>query len=304
MTDWTIEDMPDQSGKTILITGANSGIGLGAAKELARKGAKVVLAVRDTNKGRSALSEIREVAPMAEIDVMQLDLADLDSVRAFATNFKEKYEQLHVLINNAGIMIPKQRMNSKQGYEIQFATNHLGHFLLTGELLELLERTPNARIVTLSSVVTKMKAADIYFDDLQFEKKYDKMAAYCQSKLANLMFTVELQKKLADAGSSTLSVAAHPGFTATNLQKHMGILGVISNFLIAQKLDMGILPTLRAATDPDVQGGEYYGPLKMGEYRGYPELNKLPARTTDTSAMANLWEVSENLTHTKFAPGM
>ncbi len=191
--------------------------------------------------------------------------------------------------------MPNARLTTKQGFELQFGTNHIGHFVLTNHLLPILENTPNSRIVTLSSLVAKMGKADIYWDDLQWEKSYDKMAAYAQSKLANMMFGIELQERLAARGSTTISVMAHPGYTATNLQNNMGVQGKIMNFLFAQKLEMGILPTLRAATDPNVKGGEYYGPANMANCRGYPVINEPNPMALDRDITRKLWTVSEDL---------
>lgn len=298
---WNTNDIASQEGKVFLVTGANSGLGLGTTKVLAEKGAEVVMAARNVEKGKKALAEVKQAAPNAKITLMQLDLADLDSVTQFAEEFKAKFQQLDVLINNAGVMMPNERLTTKQGFEIQFGTNHMGHFVLTQQLLPLLERTPNARIVTLSSLVAKMRKSNIYWDDLQWEKSYDKMGAYAQSKLSNLMFALELDQRLKTVNSPVISLAAHPGYTATNLQQHMGLTGKVMNFLLAQKLEMGILPTLRAATDPQAKGGEYYGPLKWQEMRGYPALNEPPALALDKQSRTKLWDISEKYAQTTFA---
>jgi len=298
--NWNIQNIPSQKGKLFVITGANSGLGLGTTKELARKGAKVVMAVRNLDKGKTACNNILKELPDADLELMQMDLSDLNSIINFSTEFKNKYSKLDVLINNAGVMMPVKRYETKQGFEGQFGTNHLGHFVLTKELFEVIENTANPRIVTLSSLFAKDKRADIYYDDLQFEKSYDKMATYAQSKLANMMFGIELDKKLKEKNSKVLSVLAHPGYTATNLQQHMGLLGKVMNFLIAQKLEMGILPTLRAATDLNVKGGEYYGPAKMGNLRGYPVINDPSPVALDRVSTQKLWGVTEQLTKTKF----
>ncbi|MBV1931316.1 MAG: SDR family NAD(P)-dependent oxidoreductase [Porticoccaceae bacterium] len=298
--NWNTTDIPLQENKIFLITGANSGLGLGTAKAIATKGGRVVMAVRNMEKGQQAAQEIIEETPAASIEVMQLDLADLDSVKAFSDAFKQKYQKLDVLINNAGVMWLPKRQETMQGFELQFGTNHLGHFALTAELLELLEKTPQSRIVSLGSIVAKSKQADIYLDDLQSSKRYSRGEAYAQSKLANIMFAMDLQEKLKQANYQVISVAAHPGYTATNLQQHMGVMGVIANFLMAQKLAMGILPTLRAAIDPEVKGGEYFGPLKLNEYRGYPEFCELPEKAADLDLRRELWQISESLTNTKY----
>lgn len=298
--NWSTSDMPSQQGKVYVVTGANSGLGLGTTKELVKKGAKVIMAIRNIDKGQAALNEILGESPQADVEIMKLDLSDFESIKAFAKAYKEKYSRLDVLINNAGVMMPVKRFETKQGFEGQFGTNHLGHFVLTQELLDVIEQTPDARIVTLSSLVAKMKKGMIYWDDLQFEKSYDKMASYGQSKLANMMFGIELDKRLKERNSPITSVLAHPGYTATNLQQHMGLQGRIMNVLFAQKVEMGILPTLRAATDPNVKGGEYYGPAKMGNWRGYPVLNEPNPVALDRNNTQRLWEVSESLTKTKF----
>ncbi|KXX66903.1 oxidoreductase [Flammeovirga sp. SJP92] len=300
MSNWTVDNMPSQKGKTFLVTGANSGLGFGTSVALAKKGAKVIMTARDLSKGTKAMFDLKKEAPTADVELMQLDLADLNQVKAFANAFKEKYQQLDVLINNAGVMMPAKRDETKQGFEIQFGTNHLGHFVLTNELLEILEKTPDSRIVVLSSLVAKMNKADIYWDDLHFEKSYDKMASYAQSKLANMLFAAELDRRLKKQRSAITCIMAHPGYTATNLQQHMGWAGRILNFLMAQKVEMGILPTLRAATDPNAKGGEYYGPAKMGNYRGYPVLNEPNKMVDDNGANQKLWQLSEQLTNTNF----
>lgn len=297
---WTIGDIPSQKGKTILITGANSGLGLGTAKALVKKDAHVIMAVRNMEKGTKAFNEIQLETPGSNLDIMEIDLSDLDSVKKFAKEFKAKYKKLDILINNAGVMMPVKRFETKQGFEGQFGINHLGHFVLTNELYHLIEKTPNSRIVTLSSLVAKMKDAAIYWDDLQFKKEYHKMKTYAQSKLANMMFGLELDKKLRERNSDTISVMAHPGFTATNLQQHMGVQGKIMNFLMAQKIEMGILPTLRAATAPTVKGGEYYGPAKMSNWRGYPVMNEPAEKALDPKERQRLWNISEELTNSEF----
>ena len=293
--NWTTQNIANQAGRHIVITGANSGIGLEAAKQLASKGAKITLAVRNLDKGQAAVNEIKQFAPSARLSLIELDLSDLNSVEQCIAHFIEKDEPIDVLINNAGVMQFDKRFESKQGYELMWATNHLGHFALTLGLLPLLEQAKKPRVVTLSSLVAKFKSADIYYHDLNFEGHYDKMAAYAQSKLANVMFASELQQRLHSANSKVLSVAAHPGYTATNLQQHMGLAGTIMNALFAQKVDMGALPTLRAATDEGLKGGEYIGPKKMMNYRGYPVLNTLPDAATDQALCEQLWQTTESI---------
>ena len=298
---WNVTKMPSQVGRIILVTGANSGLGFGTSKELARKGAKVIMAARNMDKGKNAMAAIRKEVPDADLVLMPLDLADLNSIKQFAESFKNQFSKLDVLINNAGVMMPNTRQTTSEGFELQFGTNHIGHFALTKYMLPFLKNTPNSRIVTLSSLVAKMGKADIYWNDLQWEKSYDKMAAYAQSKLGNMMFGIELQKQLSESGSHTISVLAHPGYTATNLQKTMGLLGKVMNFLLAQRLEMGILPTLRAATDPDVKGGEYYGPAKMGNWRGHPVINEPNQVALDRNTTRKLWHISEELSKIEFS---
>lgn len=297
---WNANNIPPLKGKTILITGANSGLGLGTTKALVKKNANVIMAVRNIDKGTKAFNEILQETPNASLDMMQVDLSDFNSIKQFAQKFKSKHNKLDILINNAGVMMPVNRFETKQGFEGQFGTNHLGHFVLTNALFDLINKTPNSRIVTLSSLVAKMKSADIYWNDLQFMNEYHKMKSYAQSKLANMMFALELDKKLKESGSDTISVLAHPGYTATNLQKHMGLQGKIMNFLMAQKVEMGILPTLRAATDPNVKGGEYYGPAKMSNWRGYPIINEPAEKALHLEDRQKLWAVSEELTNSQF----
>lgn len=294
--NWTSHSIPSIENKTFLVTGANSGLGYGTSKELARKGAKVIMSVRNTEKGQTALDKIKAEIPDADLSLMKLDLADLEDVKRFIREFGEKYQKLDVLINNAGVMMPVNRFETRQGFEGQFGTNHLGHFVLTLGLLDLIESTPDSRIVVVSSMVANMKTAAIHWDDLQWTGSFNKMASYAQSKLANLMFSMELHNRLTEKNSPTICLAAHPGYTATNLQQHMGLTGKIMNFLLAQKLEMGILPTLRAATDPDAKGGEYYGPAKMMNSRGYPVLNDPNPVAMDKKITKRLWDVSIELT--------
>jgi len=250
------------------------------------------MACRNQQKGEAAADSIRNEKPKGTVEVMQLDLADLDSVRAFADEFKQRYDRLDLLINNAGIMHPPFG-KTKQGFETQFGVNHLGHFALTGLLLDLTMHTPQARIVTVSSAAHRFGRID--FDNLNAEKGYRANAAYGQSKLANLLFTYELQRKLEAAGSDTIAVAAHPGWTATNLQQHSGLIQFLNRFF-AQTPEMGALPTLRAATAPDVQGTDYYGPGKRMEMVGYPKKVQSNGRSHDAAVAAKLWTVSEEMT--------
>ncbi len=293
---WTTDNIPDQTGRVVIVTGANSGIGYETARALAKKGATVIMACRNQQKGEAAAQQIRDQEPKGTVEMMQLDLGDLDSVRRFAETIQNDYDRLDLLINNAGIMYPPFG-KTKQGFETQFGVNHLGHFALTGLLLDLIMRTPQSRIVTVSSGAHRFGRID--FDNLNAEKVYRANAAYGQSKLANLLFTYELQRKLQAAGSDTIAVAAHPGWTATNLQQYSGVLSLLNRFL-AQTPAMGALPTLRVATAPDVQGGDYYGPSKRMEMVGYPKKVQSNARSHDTAVAAQLWAVSEEMTGVQY----
>jgi len=297
---WTSANIPDQSGKNILITGANSGLGLEAATVLSQKGAHVIMAVRNPDKGKEAVAHIKSINPAAKLDLMQLDLGDLDSIRRFSQAFHAKYNTLNVLMNNAGIMVPPKRETTKQGFEIQFGTNHLGHFALTGLLLNIIKNTPQAVVATQSSIMHKI-GGDIHFDDLNWERKYDKSKAYAQSKLANLLFTYELDRKLKAAYINAIATASHPGYTETNLQRTSGFFVTnIMNKIVAQKVEMGTLPILRAATDNSLKGGEYVGPTQVMETRGYPEIVKSNNKSYDKQVAAKLWDVSEKLTGVHF----
>jgi NAD(P)-dependent dehydrogenase (short-subunit alcohol dehydrogenase family) len=295
---WTAEQIPDQTGRTAVVTGANSGLGLVTAKELARHGASVVLACRNAEKAQGAAAEIRAAAPGATVVVEALDLGSLDSVRAFAQRFRDGHETLDLLINNAGVMAPPRR-TTVDGFELQFGTNHLGHFALTGLLLDRLQATSGARVVTLSSGAHRI--GKLAFDDLQGERRYSRWRWYGQSKLANLMFALELDRRLRAAGSQLRSVAAHPGYAATNLQSAVaptvdGLIMKVGNALFAQSAEMGALPQLYAATAPGVAGGDFIGPDGLGEQRGHPTVVHGSRASADTAAAARLWEVSEDLT--------
>ncbi len=293
---WTENDIPDQTGRIAIVTGANSGIGYDTARVLAQKGATVIMACRNLQKGNQAADKIKALNPTGSVNVMQLDLGDLDSVSAFAAAYREQYDRLDLLINNAGVMMPPYGKTT-QGFEQQFGINHLGHFALTGLLLDRLNATPQARIVTVSS--TAHRFGSINFDDLNWEQNYAPQGAYGQSKLANLLFTYELQRKLNAAGQGTLAVAAHPGWTATNLQQHSGLFQRL-NPLLAQTTDMGALPTLYAALAPTVQGGDYFGPGGFMEMRGYPKKVKSNEKSHDEAVARRLWTVSEELTNVNY----
>ena len=294
--NWNADQLGDQNGRVAIVTGANSGIGFETARVLAAKGATVVMACRNLDKANPKADEIRTAHRGAKVEVMQLDLSDLDSVRRFAEAFRTKHSRLDLLINNAGIMVPPYG-KTVQGFETQFGVNHLGHFALTGSLLDLVTNTPDSRIVTVSSVAHLMGRID--FSDLNWENGYKAQAAYGQSKLANLLFTYELQRRLTAAGKHTLAVAAHPGWTETNLQEHAKAVKFLNRFLAQQPL-MGALPTLYAATEPSVNGAEYYGPSGFLEMNGPPKRVKSNKRSRDRNVAERLWNVSEDLTGVHF----
>ena len=304
---WTVADMPDQRDRVAVVTGANSGLGYEDAMALAANGAQVVMACRNQEKGAAAATAIRGRHPAAQVDVMALDLADLASVRAFAAAFAANYARLDLLINNAGVMALPYRTTA-DGFEMQFGTNHLGHFALTGLLLEPLLTTPDARVVTVSSILHK--SGVINFEDLQSTKAYDKQKAYAQSKLANLLFAYELQRRLEAMGANLISVAAHPGYSATNLQtaglemdgsRVSKLIMSVMNATVAQSQAKGALPTLYAATAPDVMGGDYYGPDGFMELRGEPVKVDSTSLSHDPVAAARLWAISQELTGVPFA---
>jgi len=304
---WTSADIPDLTGRTAIVTGANSGLGLQTALELARHGAGVVLAVRDEARGATARGVIRQTAPAAEVLVRRLDLADLASVRSFADALAAERDEVDLLVNNAGLMaVP--RATTADGFERQLGTNHLGHFALTGLLLPLLLAGAGARVVTVSSGVAQMGA--MRFDDLQGERRYQRWRAYAQSKLANQLFAYELDRRARAAKVALTSVAAHPGYAATNLQGTSAsgnpfgeAMMRVGNTLFAQSDAAGALPQLYAATAPDVQGGEYYGPSSWFGLRGSPTKVAAPPQARDLAAAAVLWTTSEELTGVTY-PGL
>jgi NAD(P)-dependent dehydrogenase (short-subunit alcohol dehydrogenase family) len=289
---WTTDDVPAQQGRLAVVTGANTGLGFETAQVLAARGASVVLAVRNVEKGKQAAARIAAAAPGATVTVQELDLSSLDSVRAAAAELRAGHPKIDLLICNAGVMYPPKQ-TTHDGFELQFGTNHLGHFALTGLLLERMLPVPGSRVVTVSSVGHRIRAR-VNFDDLQWERSYSRVRAYGQSKLANLMFTYELQRRLSGAGT-TIAVAAHPGFAATELMRHTPVAAVVTP-LFSQDAAMGALPVLRAATDPSVLGGQYYGPGGFLGLRGYPELAASSRRSHDAAVQRRLWTVSEELT--------
>jgi NAD(P)-dependent dehydrogenase (short-subunit alcohol dehydrogenase family) len=303
MPNWTAADIPDQTGRTAIITGANIGLGYETAVALAGQGARVVLAVRNLDKGKQAATRIAEAHRGATVELQELDLTSLASIRAAAEQLRADHDRIDLLINNAGVMwTPKS--TTADGFELQFGTNHLGHFALTGLLLDRLLPVPGSRVVTVSSIGHRLRAA-IHFDDLQWERSYNRVSAYGQSKLANLLFTYELQRRLAPRGT-TAALAAHPGGSRTELTRNVPRLVAAVNAVLEplyQGADRGALPTLRAATDPVVHGGQYYGPGGIGELRGYPKVVPSSDQSHDVKLQRRLWEVSEDLTGVVYPVG-
>ncbi|SDC78209.1 oxidoreductase [Actinokineospora iranica] len=290
---WTAADIPDQVGRTFIVTGGNSGPGFETSRELARRGAQVILTARDAEKGAAAVAAILDEQPDAQVETRLVDLADLDSVEAFARTV----EQVDVLINNAGVMMPP-RAESAQGYESQFAVNHLAHFALTAMLLDVLKQGRDPRVVTVSSYLHKR--GRIHFDDLHGEHNYSRTGYYAQSKLANVVFGLELHRRLRANGFAVASVLAHPGYAATNLQT-TGPTGVtklalkVSNRILAQEAAMGALPQLYAATNPDVESGQFIGPDGRKEQKGYPKIVWPLEAARDRELAKRLWDISEEL---------
>jgi NAD(P)-dependent dehydrogenase (short-subunit alcohol dehydrogenase family) len=280
-----------------VVTGANTGIGFEAAAVLAQRGAITVLACRDTGKAERAAARLSAATPEVAVSVVRLDLASLDSVRAAAEQIRASHERLDLLINNAGLMFPPYGTTA-DGFELQFGTNHLGHFALTGLLLDRMLPVPGSRVVTISS--NGHRTGRINFADLQSERRYHRVPAYGQSKLANLMFTYELERRLKAAEAATIALAAHPGTAYTELTRHLpGMLRAAqaaAGGLFTQSATMGALPTLRAATDPAARGGEYYGPSGWGQMTGYPVRVSSNSRSHDEPAQRRLWAESERLT--------
>lgn len=299
-TKWSTTDIPDQTGRIAIVTGANTGLGLETAKALAAHGAHVVLAVRNAENGKAAAEAITTAHSNADVTLQSLDLSSLESVRRASDELKGRYDKIDLLINNAGVMWT-EKSSTADGFELQFGTNHLGHYALTGLLLERLLPVEGSRVVTVSSIGHRIRA-DIHFDDLQWERDYDRVAAYGQSKLANLLFTYELQRRL--AGTNTVALAAHPGGSNTELARNSplwvrAVFDVVAPVLV-QGADMGALPTLRAATDPAALGGQYYGPDGFMEQRGNPKVVASSEQSYNLDLQRRLWSVSEELTDVVF----
>ena len=295
---WDASRIPDQADRVAVVTGANSGLGLVVARELARAGARVVLACRNLDKGRAALADVERAARGAAPELEELDLASLDSVRAFAERFRGSHDNFDLLINNAGVMASPRRRTA-DGFELQFGTNHLGHFALTGLLLPAMEGREDARVVTVSSNAHKF--GRIAFDNLNGDRRYFRWRAYGQSKLANLLFALELDRRLRSTGSTVKSMAAHPGYAATNLQSAAAplfdrLVMKVSDAVVAQDDEMGALPILYAATEPGLESGTYAGPDGPGEHRGHPKVVRPNRAARDEDTARRLWQVSEELT--------
>lgn len=305
---WTEDEIGDRSGTVALVTGANSGIGWEAARALAQHGAHVVMACRSTERASEALERIEATDPAGSLEIIELDLADLGSVARAAKDFGAHHDRLEVLVNNAGLMwTPRQR--TAQGFEMQFGVNHLGHFALTGHLMPVLASAERARVVTVSSMGHRPGRID--FDDINSDDGYSPYRAYFQSKLANLLFTRELQRRLAGIHSTVMAVAAHPGASETNLghESPGGLAGrlmvvgrPLTDRLFTQSAQMGALPTLRAATDPAARGGDYFGPGGFMEQRGHPVKVEMSSRARDLSVARRLWDLSEEMTGVRY-PG-
>ncbi|BBY49724.1 short-chain dehydrogenase [Mycolicibacterium arabiense] len=295
MTNWTVANAPDQTGRVAVVTGANTGLGYETAAALASRGARVVLAVRNLDKGKAAADLILRRTPGADVSLQELDLTSLASIEEAAGQLRADLDRIDLLINNAGVMMTPKG-TTKDGFELQFGTNHLGHFAFTGRLLDRVLAAPGSRVVTVSSIGHRL--GRIRFDDLQSERRYSRIGAYGQSKLANLLFTYELQRRL--AGTETTATAAHPGGSSSELSRYVPSVLQLAFSSLEQSTEMGALPTLRAAVDPAVTGGEYVGPGGPFEMRGYPEAVSSSRRSHDVAVQRRLWTVSEQLTGVVF----
>ncbi len=302
--NWTASQIPLSNNGLAVITGSTEGIGYEDALALSSAGWRVIMMGRNAQKGAESIAKIQRINPKAKVSFEKIDLADLSSIKAFASGMILKGQAIDLLINNAGVMTPPKRLETADGFELQFGTNHIGHFALTAQLLPLLRKSPGARIVTVSSIANREGV--INFDDLQSRSAYDPGKAYSQSKLANLLFALELQRQSEKHGWGIMSIAAHPGVSRTNLLitgagrwSFAGMMRTLLPFLF-QPPAQGALPTLYAATSPDAKGGAYYGPDKMMETRGYPAIAKIPAQAEDVTIAAKLWEVSQALAKVEF----
>ncbi len=294
---WDASHIPDQTGKTVIVTGANSGIGFETARALAEKNAGVILACRNRDKGQAAVEKIRNDHPHADVRFLSLNLSDLASVKTFADQINRDYSRLDLLINNAGVMIPPYGKTA-EGFELQMGTNHLGHFALTGRLIEMIRTTPESRIVSVSSMAHK--GGNIDFSDLHWNhRKYKPWKAYGDSKIANLYFIFGMADRLAAEGSQVITAAAHPGWTATELQRNSGLASFFNPFF-AQNTTMGALPTLNAACGPDVTSKDYFGPGGRFEVKGYPMKVRASSRSRNKEIGDRLWKMSEKLTGVTF----
>lgn len=299
---WTTKDIPDQAGRTAIITGSNTGLGLETARALVGRGASVVLAVRNIEKGEAARSSILADHPDGHVVIQRIDLGSLESIRTAAAELRSAHDRIDLLINNAGVMYTEWQTTS-DGFEFQMGVNHLGHFALTSLLIDRMVGVDGSRIVSLSSVGHRVRSS-LDPETMMSGEKYNRVSAYGRSKLANLLFTYELQRRLAAAGASTSSVAAHPGVSSTELARNSpGFIRYLEKVTapILQSAAMGALPTLRAATDPNAEGGNYYGPGGFMEIRGHPKLVESSKRSHDPELQAGLWLRSEELTGETFA---
>ncbi|WP_232424985.1 SDR family oxidoreductase [Algoriphagus resistens] len=301
---WTANHIPQRNWGLAVITGSTEGIGYEDVLALSAAGWNVIMMGRNPQKGAESIVRIHQINPKAKVSFEKIDLADLSSIKAFATNMIAKGQAIDLLINNAGVMTPPKRLETADGFELQFGTNHIGHFALTAQLLPLLRKSPDARVVTVSSIANR--AGQINFDDLQSEASYVPSKAYGQAKLANLMFALELQRQSEKYGWGITSIAAHPGVSRTNLLitgagrwSGPGIMRTFFPFLF-QPSSQGALPTLYAATSPEAKGGLYYGPDKIQETRGFPAIAKIPTQASDLKVSLKLWEVSKKLAKVDF----
>lgn len=292
---WNLDRMPDQSNRVAVVTGANTGIGFETAAALAAKNARVVLACRNQQKAEDAVARIRARLPEADLRFIPMDLASLASIEDFSEIIRSDFDRLDLLINNAGVMAPPLA-HTEDGFELQFGCNHLGHFALTGRLLGLLTATPGARVVTVSSLTHRMGVLD--FDNLNAEKGYRKMSAYGQSKLANMLFHFELDRRLTAAGAPVSATAAHPGWTRTDLQRHASVMDFFG--FLTQGPAAGALPTVRAAVDSQVRGGDYFGPRGIFELTGYPKKVGTSGAAKNMDDAGRLWRISEELTGVRY----